>query len=496
MILLLLSITLPITLISYLLHKTLKPPKSPLPPGPRPLPFIGNLHHLATATNLHLYLHKLSQKYGPIIHMKLGPTPLLVVSSPKLAKEVLKNQDSSFCSRPKSLGQQKLSYNNSDIIFSPYNDYWKEMRKITSSHLLSPKRVQSYRPIREDEISKMITKIWSFSHAREAVNLSEMTLTLGSSLICRVAFGKECSRRFDELLEEVQAVAVAFYVSDYFPAFGWVDRVTGMLARLEKTCERMDLFYQEMIDEHLGRRREEAAEESGDILDLLIELKLEEKMNSFDFGWDNIKAMLLDIFVAGAETSSSSIVWTMTALMKSPTTMKKLQNEIRSLIGKKGKVDEDDLPKLPFLKAVVNESMRLYPTGPLLVPRETIEKCNLDGFQIQPKTTVFVNAWAIARDPDSWENPDEFTPERFLNSSIDAKGKDFEFIPFGSGRRMCPGMAMGLLNVELSVANLVYTFDWELPPGICREDVDTEPLPGLAMRKKNALLIVPKNYDV
>ncbi|XP_047964786.1 6,7,8-trihydroxycoumarin synthase-like [Salvia hispanica] len=245
------------------------------------------------ATNLHLYLHQLSQKYGPIIHMKLGPTPLLVVSSPKLAKEVLKIQDTSFCSRPKSLGQQKLSYNNSDIIFSPYNDYWKEMRKITSIHLLSPKRVQSYRPIREDEISKMITKIWSFSHAREAVNLNEMALALGSSLICRVAFGKECSRRFDELLEEVQAVAAAFYVSDYFPAFGWVDRVTGMLTKLEKTCERMDSFYQELIDEHHGRRREEAAEEGGDILDLLIELKLEQKLHSFDFGWDNIKALLL-----------------------------------------------------------------------------------------------------------------------------------------------------------------------------------------------------------
>ncbi|XP_047957193.1 6,7,8-trihydroxycoumarin synthase-like [Salvia hispanica] len=487
---------LPIILISYLLHKTLKPQKSPLPPGPRPLPLIGNLHHLAAATNLHLYLHKLSQTYGPILHMKLGPTPLLVVSSPKLAKEVLKNQDSSFCGRPKSLGQQKLSYNNSDIIFSPYNDYWKEMRKITSIHLLSPKRIQSYRPIREDEISKMISKIWSFSHAREAVNLNEMVVSFGCNLICRVAFGKECSGRFYELLEDVQAVAAALYVSNYFPAFGWVDRLTAMLTRLERTCRDMDTFYQELIDEHLGRRREETAEEGGDILDLLIDLKLEQKMNSVDFGWDHIKAMLLDIFVGGAETSSAAIVWTMTALMKSPNTMKKLQNEIRSLIGKKGKVDEDELPKLPYLKAVLNESMRLHPPGPLLIPRETIERCNLDGFQIQPKTTVFVNAFTIARDPNSWENPDEFVPERFLNSGIDGKVRDLEFLPFGSGRRMCPGMGMGLLNVELAVANLVYSFDWELPPGIREEDVDTEPLPGLAMKKKNMLRVVPKSYVV
>ncbi|XP_042027421.1 cytochrome P450 71A1-like [Salvia splendens] len=496
MILLLLSITLPIILIPYLLQKTLKPPKSPLPPGPPPLPLIGNLHQLATATNLHFYLHKLSQKYGPIIHMKLGPTPLLVVSSPKLAEQVLKNQDSSFCSRPKSLGTQKLSYNNSDIIFSPYNDYWKEMRKITSIHLLSPKRVQSYRPIREDEISKMISKIRSFSHAREAVNLSETLVSFGCNLICRVAFGKECSGRFYELLEDVQAVAAAFYVSDYFPAFGWVDRLTGMLTKLEVTCRDMDTFYQELIDEHLGRRREETAAEGGDILDLLIDLKLEQKINSVDFGWDHVKAMLLDIFVAGAETGSATIIWTMAALVKSPNIMSKLQNEIRSLIGKKGKVDEDDLPKLPFLKAVVNESMRLYSSGPLLIPRETIERCNLDGFQIQPKTTVFVNAFTIARDPNSWENPDEFVPERFLNNGIDGKGKDFEFIPFGSGRRMCPGMGMGLLNVELAVANLIYSFDWELPPGIREDDVDMVPLPGLAVKKKNALCVVPKSYAV
>ncbi|KAG6395450.1 hypothetical protein SASPL_146095 [Salvia splendens] len=273
--------------------------------------------------------------------MKLGPTPLLVVSSPKLAEQVLKNQDSSFCSRPKSLGTQKLSYNNSDIIFSPYNDYWKEMRKITSIHLLSPKRVQSYRPIREDEISKMISKIRSFSHAREAVNLSETLVSFGCNLICRVAFGKECSGRFYELLEDVQAVAAAFYVSDYFPAFGWVDRLTGMLTKLEVTCRDMDTFYQELIDEHLGRRREETAAEGGDILDLLIDLKLEQKINSVDFGWDHVKAMLL-----------------------------------------------------------------------------------------------------------------------------------------------------------LAVANLIYSFDWELPPGIREDDVDMVPLPGLAVKKKNALCVVPKSYAV
>lgn len=174
--------------------------------------------------------------------------------------------------------------------------------------------------------------------------------------------------------------------------------------------------------------------------------------------------------------------------------MKKLQAEIRISIGEKGKVDEDDLPKLPYLKAVVNESFRLYPPGPLLVPRETMETCILDGYEIRPKTVVYVNAHAIGRDPNYWENPDEFVPERFFNTNIDVKGKDFGVIPFGSGRRICPGMHMGLFNVELTVANLLYSFDWELPTGIHVDDLDTNPTPGLAVHKKNALLIVPKKY--
>ncbi|KAL8482694.1 hypothetical protein ACS0TY_025652 [Phlomoides rotata] len=176
--------------------------------------------------------------------------------------------------------------------------------------------------------------------------------------------------------------------------------------------------------------------------------------------------------------------------------MEKLQSEISKKIGKKGKVDEDDLPKLTYLKAVINEVLRLYPPAPLLLPRETIERCILGGYEIQPKTVVCVNAWAVARDAECWKNPDEFLPERFFNTNIDIKGRDFEVIPFGSGRRICPGMFMGLANVELTVANLLYSFDWKLPPGIQTRDIDTDTLPGIIMHKKKALFLVPKEYSI
>ncbi|KAL8479163.1 hypothetical protein ACS0TY_026138 [Phlomoides rotata] len=487
---------LPIILI-HLLHKFKKAAKPLVPPGPPALPLIGNLHQLATTKSLHVYLWKLSKKYGPIIHMKLGSTPLIIISSSKLAKEVMKTQDLAFCSRPKLLGQQKLAYNGKDIIFSPYNSYWREVRRIISSHLVSIKKIQSFRSIREDEISRLIAKISHFSSSNQVVNLNEVATVLASNLICRTAFGKRYDergseiRRFDELLHDAQAIASAFYLSDYIPLFSWIDKVTGLINRAERSCKNLDSFYQELINEHLDPKREKGFEEDDDILDVLIKLK-EEKSSSVVFTWDHIKALLTDIFIAGTDTSSASIVWIMTALMKAPNVKEKLQSEIRNLIGEKGKVDEDDLPKLPYLKATICEIFRLYPPAPFMVPRETMETSVLEGYEIQPKTVVYVNAWAIARDPEYWENPDEFLPERFLNNNIDIKGQDFGVIPFGSGRRICPGMHFGLLNVELTIANLLYSFDWEFPPGIHARDIDTNTLPGIVMHKKVALLVVPK----
>ncbi|KAI3470309.1 hypothetical protein Pfo_026972 [Paulownia fortunei] len=497
---LLFLITLPIILI-YLFKKNRKTVKTLLPPGPPGLPLIGNLHQIGTASNPHVYLWQLSKKHGPIMHMKLGSVPILVVSSAKLAEEVLKTQDLAFCSRPKFLGQKKLSYNCLDMVFSPYGDYWRELRKITAIHLFSLRKIQSFRPIREDEISRMVTKISGFaSSSHQAVNLSEIAMALGSTLICRIAFGKRYDdqgsemRRFDQLLHEAQALLTTFFVSDYFPSFSWVDKLTGLINRLDTTFNKLDSFYQDLIDEHLNsQNRAKTMEEEDDILDVLIQLK-KQKSCSIDLNWDHIKALLTDIFIAATDTSAASTVWIMTALMKAPNVLKKVQAEIRNLVGKKGKVDEDDLPKLPYLKAVINETFRLYPPAPLLVPRETIERCIIDGYEIQPKTVVHVNAWAVARDPEYWKNPDEFLPERFLNSNIDIKGQDFGVIPFGSGRRICPGMFMGLANVELTVANLLYSFDWELPPGIKAQEIDTEVLPGITMHKKNELFLVPKKF--
>ncbi|KAJ0712848.1 putative cytochrome P450 [Helianthus annuus] len=198
----------------------------------------------------------------------------------------------------------------------------------------------------------------------------------------------------------------------------------------------------------------------------------------------------MNVLSAGTDPNAASVVWSMTLLIKNPKVMKKAQEEVRNMIGKKGKIDEDDLPKLTYLKAVIKETMRLYPPAPLLLPREAMKDAVLHCYKIKQKTIVYVNAYAIGRDPEFWESPEDFFPERFLDSDIDFKGNDLELIPFGAGRRICPGMSMGVVMVELLLANLLYLFDWGLPDGIKKEDIDLDVMPGLTMLKRNELCLL------
>ncbi|KDP36955.1 hypothetical protein JCGZ_08246 [Jatropha curcas] len=416
-----------------------------------------------------------------------------------MAREVLKTQDLDFCSRPLLAGLQKLSYNGLDLAFAPYDDYWREMKKICVIYLLNSNRVQSFRPIREDEVSRMLRNISSLANDSKPVNLTEQMMALTSAAICRVAFGKRYeeggsqANRFHQLLNETQALFVGFFFSDYFPYFGWVvDKLSGMVSRLEKNFSEFDIFYQQLIDEHLDPNREKPEYEN--ILDVLLQI-WNDRSFKVQLSFDHIKAILMNVFVAGTDTSAATVIWAMGFLMRNPEAMRKAQKEIRNTIGEKGFVNEDDVQQMPYLKAVVKETMRLQPTVPLLVPRETVQDCTLGGFHIPAKSLVHVNAWAIGRDPEVWEKPLEFYPDRFLNSNVDMKGQDYELIPFGGGRRICPGIFMGIANVELSLANLLYKFDWEMPAGMKREDIDIDDvLPGIAVRKRDHLLLVAKIY--
>ncbi|PIN04571.1 hypothetical protein CDL12_22893 [Handroanthus impetiginosus] len=347
----------------------------------------------------------------------------------------------------------------------------------------------------------MIQKISQHISQSETINLTETLTFLTSTTICRVAFGKRYepgsgeSREFNQIIREFQTALSVFYFTDYFPWLGWVDKLTGKIDHLENICKKWDRFYQQLIDEHLLPDRPKSM--YGDVVDILLQLR-EEKSVSFDLPLDHIKAVLVDVYFASTDTIATTMIWAMTVLIKNPSAMKKAQVELRASLGKKQMVEEKDLAiaRPPYLDAVIKEAIRLYSTLPLLVPRETIQKCTIDGFEIPEKTLVHVNAWAISKDPEQWENPNEFLPERFLEggkcSSRDLKGQDYRFIPFGAGRRICPGMTMAMATVETVLANLLYLFDWELPAGVKKEDVDNDISPGMTLHKKNPLYLVAK----
>ncbi|KAK9025461.1 hypothetical protein V6N11_038328 [Hibiscus sabdariffa] len=470
-----------------------------LPPSPPGLPLIGHLHmQMFDNSPLHVFLWKLSQNYGPLLYLRLGCKPTVVVSSAEMAKQVMKTHDLDFCSRPTQRGTSRLSYNALDVAFSPYNDYWREARKLCAVHLFS--RAHQFRPIREDEVARLVGKIRRLSAEAKPVNLTEAAMSLSSAIICREGFGKRYAEggversRFHGLLNESQAMLASFGFADYFPFLGWVDWLTGFLGRLEKTFRQLDTFYQELIDEHLDPSREEPEPEQQDIIDVLLQIR-EGGHFPFDLTIDHIKAILMNVFIAGTDTKAAIVIWVMTFLMKNPKCLKKTQTELRNSIGKKDFLNEDDIQSLVYLKAVIKETFRLQPVTPLLLPRETLRKCNISGFQVPAKSLVFVNVWAIGRDPEAWENPEEFCPERFMGSPIDYKGLHFELIPFGAGRRVCPGMQMGMATVELALANLLYIFDWEMPAGMNPDDLDFDVLSGLTTHKKHDLVLLARKID-
>ncbi|KAF7844853.1 cytochrome P450 83B1-like [Senna tora] len=395
-------------------QRTIKKSSSPPPTGPKGLPLIGNLHQLDNSA-LHKQLWHLSKTYGPIFSLKLGFRPTIVVSSSRLAKEVMNTYDLEFCDRPLMVGQQKLSYNGVDMGFSPYSDYWREIRKICSIHIFSAKRVSSFSSLKLYEVKKMIEKISKQASSSQVTNLNDTLINLTSTIICEGCLWKEEGverSRFHGLLSELEATLAKFFVPDFIPFFGWIDKLSGLYGRLDKTFKELNSFYEEILNEHLDPNRQKSFDyEEEDFIDVLLHLKNQNSF-SFDFTYDHIKALTTNMLSAGTDTSAATAVWAMTALMKNPRIMHKVQAEVRNVGGNKGFIDQDDIQKFSYLKAVIKETLRLFLPAPLLLPRETRKKCTIDNgrYEIEAKTLVYVNAWAIQRDPQVWKDPEDFYP--------------------------------------------------------------------------------------
>ncbi|KAM3281918.1 tryptamine 5-hydroxylase-like [Capsicum chacoense] len=466
------------------------------PPSPPALPVIGHLHLLTDMP--HHTFTQLAHKLGPIIHLQLGQVPTVIISSPQLAELILKTHDHIFASRPQLIAAQYLSFGCSDITFSPYGPYWRQARKICVTELLSSKRVNSFQIIRNEETNRMLRMISTHSHSEAGeLDMSQVFFALANDILCRVAFGKrfidhELKEKKDlvSVLTETQALLAGFCLGDFFPDWEWVNSVSGMKRRLMKNLKDLRAVCEEIIQEHVERKGENS-DASSDLVDVLLKVQKRDDLQ-VPITDDNLKALILDMFVAGTDTSAATLEWTMTELARHPSVLEKAQAEVREIAGNKGKVEESDLQHLHYMKAVIKETMRLHPPVPLLVPRESMEKCTILDYEIPAKTRILINTYAIGMDPESWTNPLDYNPGRFLEEDVDFRGsQDFRFLPFGGGRRGCPGYALGLATIELSLARLLYHFDWKLPAGVAAQDVDLSEIFGLATRKKVALKLVP-----
>ncbi|EYU25652.1 hypothetical protein ABFS82_11G110600 [Erythranthe guttata] len=460
-----------------------------VPPSPRKLPVIGNLHQIGLS--LHKSLHSLSTKHGPLMLLRFGRVPVLVVSSADAAREILKNQDSIFSNRPKLTIPYKLFYGSKDSVFSPYGDYSNNMRDVYIHHLMSVHR-SSFRDARDEETSLMILNMTRQSSS-VVINLSDMLASLAHNVFCRVAFGRKYSIKCDEgrelrmkLNEEMEMLGSTYCVGDHIPWLAWIDRVSGLNAKVEKLAKWFDRFLETVLEEH---RAKNIIGESVDFVDILIELqRSNDKDGSFAVGDDDIKGVIHNTFVGGIEATFSVMEWTMAELLKNPNKMEKLQHEVRRVAGYNDEITEDDLEKLHYLKAVIKESIRLHSPAPLLV-RESTQDTKVTGYDVPAGTMVVVNTWSIGRDPMLWENPEDFNPERFLDNNMDFKGVHFEFIPFGAGRRGCPGMDYVTVLSELAIARLVHKFNFDLPDQARKNDLDVSETAGAIAHLQFPLLV-------
>ncbi|XP_059442657.1 cytochrome P450 71AP13-like [Corylus avellana] len=481
-----------VVLLRFFLKEKSRKGKSNLPPSPPKLPIIGNLHQLGNMP--HLSLQCLAQKFGPIIFLQLGEIPTVVISSARLAKEAMKTHDVALSSRPRIFSAMHLFYDCTDVVFAPYGAYWRNIRKICILELLSAKRVQSYSFVREEEVARLVRRVAESYPG--TTDLSKMLGLYANDVLCRVAFGRDFSgggeydrHGFQKMLDEYQVLLGGFSIGDFFPSMEFIHTLTGMKSRLQNTFRRFDQLFDQLLAEHSNPKR--ATEEQKDLVDVLLDIQ-KNGSDDMPLTMDNIKAIILDMFAAGTDTTFITLDWGMTELIMNPKVMERAQAEVRSIVGERGVVLESDLPQMHYMKAVIKEIFRLHPPAPVLVPRESMEDVNIDGYNIPAKTRFFVNAWAIGRDPESWENPDRFEPERFMGSTIDFKGQHFELIPFGAGRRSCPAITLGTASVELALAQLLHSFDWELPPGTTAKDLDLTEVFGISMHRIAHLLVIAK----
>ncbi|KZV47376.1 hypothetical protein F511_07790 [Dorcoceras hygrometricum] len=472
-----------------------------LPPSPLALPIIGHLHLLAPIP--HQALAKLAARYGPLIHIYLGSVPCLVASTPEMAREVLKTHEGSFSDRPQTAATDYLSYGKQDFSFAPYGPYWKFIKKLCMSELLGGQTLDLMMPIRRSETRYLLERFLERAESGTCVDVGKELIRTTNNVISRMMMSQRCSGdesgagEVRKLIQETAELVGKFNISDSIWFCNNLD-LQGFGKRLKNVRDKFDELMEKIIDEHQNARRavKQKGEEVGNVKDLLhILLDIsEDKSSEFKLTRENIKAFIFDIFAAGTDTSAVTVEWALSELINHPNIMQKAVQEIDTILGNKKLVEESDIPNLPYIQAIVKETLRLHPAGPLII-RASSKDCTIGNYDIPSKTRLFVNVWAIGRDASHWENALEFRPERFLDDDgsvkgeLDVRGQNYHLLPFGSGRRGCPGTSLALQVVQTTLASMIQCFEWRVEGG--NGSVDMEEGIGITLPRANPLVCFP-----
>ncbi|ONK65933.1 uncharacterized protein A4U43_C06F2480 [Asparagus officinalis] len=467
-----------------------------LPPGPLGLPIIGHLHLLGPIA--HQALHKLSLRYGPVFFIRLGSLPCVVASSAEAAKEFLKTNDLCFSDRPPIKASAYLTYGAADFASAPNGPYWRFMRKLCMTNLLGGRTLEQLLPVRRQEISSLLRTLFEKSGKGEEVHMGEELLRLTNNVICRMAMGQACSGSHLEpadvqkIVGEATEIVGKFNLADYVGFCKNLD-LQGFDKRLEDLHRRFDKMMEGVMKDKEETRKLETGTDQDrpkDLLDILLDIADDDGADMRPTR-ENIKAFIMDIFVAGTDTSALTLEWAMAQLINHPAILQKARDEIYSVVGTNRLVNETDIPNLPYLQAVVKETLRLYPSVSMVL-RQSTEDSRINGYDIPARTRVFVNLWAVGRDPNHWSEPLEFRPERFAENGqkgVDVRGQHFHLLPFGSGRRICPGASLALQVIQPMLAAMIQCFDWKVDTD--QGMVDMREAPGLTIARAQPLVCRP-----
>ncbi|XP_076916989.1 cytochrome P450 76T24-like [Bidens hawaiensis] len=465
---------------------------SPPPPGPYPFPLIGNIFELGDQP--HHSLAALSKTYGPLMSLKLGSTTMTVVSSHITAQELFSKHDMSFSSR--SVPQAATTHNRDNIsmIWLPVGDQWRRLRRISKEHLFSIRQLDASQHLRKNNVQELLDYVHGCSKTRKPVNVGQTAATTTLNILSNFIFSIDLaqydavsSQDFKDLVWRLMEVGGTPNLADFFPVLRSFDP-QGLRKRSGLYVTKLMAIFEQHISARIEARRSGGClSSSKDLTDLLLDINQNEELS---LSMDDIRHLLFDLFLAGTDTTSSTLEWAMAELIHNPKKMSKARSELKEIIGNENEsVDESDI-KAP-LQAVIKETFRLHPVVPFLVPHKAITDMEIQGYMVPKDSHVLFNLWVMGQDPDVWSNPQRFEPERFLENGIDYKGQDFELIPFGAGRRMCPGLPLAHRLLHVILGSLIYKFEWKIEGGLSPQDLDMTDKFGFTLQKNFPLVAIP-----